>query len=335
MSQAFTAGTVTGGSPLTPAFPSQAETMLARYLVGGGYSTDGSQVTNRSGGQGPPCTWTCFGCGSPHPYSEYRNGNHVVVCPNRDNPGVREHATKNIEKMRENRKEKHIQNTKRKNLGTANFSHFDNASQQRIREQCLAAVGGHEVSDNNSAMSSVTGPGCRCGQGSSNRVFVVNVSVLAASTPLKQQMLISIQSNLPHIPIMFGEDLNDPNCLTICCMVDTCAALTTDSFHFFAAIAKHFPHCIMKIFAPQDYAPIILMGIVWNNKETVTTKLGVRFLFHLPYKTSDGNDSSFMVVTGPNVLVNTIIGLPFIKGTGMIIDTVDNVAKCRLSSIPH
>jgi hypothetical protein len=121
LSQAFTAGAVTGGSPLAPAFPSQAETMLACYLVGGGYSTDGSQVTNRSGGRGPPCLWTYFGCGGPHPYLEYRNGNHVVVCPNRDNPGVDEHAAKNIEKMRKNRKKKHIQNTRGRILGLPTF----------------------------------------------------------------------------------------------------------------------------------------------------------------------------------------------------------------------
>jgi hypothetical protein len=132
LSQAFTAGAVTRGSPLTPPFPIQAETTLVRYLVGSGYSTDGSWVTDRSGGQGPPCTWTCFGCGCPHPYSDYKNGNHVVVCPNRDNPGVRGHAAKNIEKMHRNRKKKHIQNTKRKNLGTANFSDFDKVGQQRI-----------------------------------------------------------------------------------------------------------------------------------------------------------------------------------------------------------
>jgi hypothetical protein len=56
LSQAFTAGAVTGGPPLAPTFPSQAETMLARYSAGGGYSTDGSWVTDRSGRQGPPCT---------------------------------------------------------------------------------------------------------------------------------------------------------------------------------------------------------------------------------------------------------------------------------------
>ncbi len=163
---------------------------------------------------------------------------------------------------------------------------------------------------------------------------MVDVSILAASTPLKPQMPILIQSNLPHIPIKFGADLTDPNCPTICCMVDTCAALRMRSFHFFAAIAKRFPHCVMKIFAPQDYASIVLMGIVWNKMETVTTKLEVGFLFCLSYKTLDSNNLSFMVATGPNVSVNTIIGLPFIKGTGMIIDTVNDVAECKYLDCP-
>ena len=145
---------------------------------------------------------------------------------------------------------------------------------------------------------------------------------------------ISIQSNLPHIPIKVGNDLNEPNCPTIRCAVDTCAALTTGSFHFFAAIAKRYLHCVQNIFAPQDYASIILMGIVWNKMEAVTTELDVGFLFRLPYKTSDGNHLSFMVATGPNVSVDTIIGLPFIKGIGMIIDTVDDMAECKCLKCP-
>ncbi len=35
-------------------------------------------------------------------FSELCDGTHVVVCPNRDNPGVRENVTKNIEKMGKN-----------------------------------------------------------------------------------------------------------------------------------------------------------------------------------------------------------------------------------------
>ena len=41
-----------------------------------------------------------------------------------------------------------------------------------------------------------------------------------------------------------------------------------------------------------------------------------------------------MVATGPNVLVNTIICLPFIKGIGMINDTVDDVADCKYLNCP-
>jgi hypothetical protein len=204
------------------------------------------------------------------------------------------------------------------------------------------AIGGHEVSENASAMSSVTGPGSyapsagrgRGRGGGGARIFVVDVTVLAATTPLKPQMSISIQSNLPHIPIKFGNDLNEPNCPTIRCAVDTYAALMTGSFHFFAAIAKRYPHCVQKIFAPQDYASIVLMGIVRNKTEAVTTELEVGFLFHLPYKTSDGDDLSFMVATGPHVLVNMIIGLPFIKGVGMIIDTVNDMAECKYLECP-
>ncbi len=64
-------------------------------------------------------------------------------------------------------------------------------------------------------------------------------------------------------------------------------------------------------------------------------ELEVGFLFRLPYKTSDGDESSFMVATGPNVSVNTIIGLSFIKGVRMIIDTVDDVAECKYIDCPH
>jgi hypothetical protein len=66
----------------------------------------------------------------------------------------------------------------------------------------------------------------------------------------------------------------------------------------------------------------------------VTTELEVGFLFCLPYKTSDGDDLSFIVATGPHVSVNMIVGLPFIKGVGMIINTVDNVAECKYLDCP-
>jgi hypothetical protein len=63
-------------------------------------------------------------------------------------------------------------------------------------------------------------------------------------------------------------------------------------------------------------------------------ELKVGFQFHLPYCTSGSDYLSLLVATGPNVSVNTIIGLLFIKATGMILDFVDDVAECKHLDCP-
>ncbi len=78
----------------------------------------------------------------------------------------------------------------------------------------------------------------------------------------------------------------------------------------------------------------MLSGIVQSNEESVTTKLEVGFLFNLPYRTSEGDTASLMVVTGPNISVNTIIRLLFMKVAGMILDLVDKVMDCRYLDCP-
>jgi hypothetical protein len=148
-------------------------------------------------------------------------------------------------------------------------------------------------------------------------------------------MPIAIHSNLTHIVMQFGTELDCPNSPSICCAVDLCAALLTGNFHFFAPLAKRFPHCLAKVYAPQDYAPIILSGVVQSHQdEAVTTDLEVGFQFHIPYKTTDGDKSSLMIATGPHVSINTILGLPFMQGTGMILDLVDNLAECKYLDCP-
>ena len=354
LSQAFHATSPSGGgkgTPIVGAYPSQAELTMQRYAPGG-HSTDGSASTPTGGGRSRRL-FACHGCGGPHAWTEYKNGEHIVICPNRDNPGVRENAKKNIEKMKANRQKRHRQNTKRKNLGTANFADFDVAGQDRIREQVLLSLHGpgRDVSGATSVSSSVTTPssiapahgggrGGGTGRGSpagrgGGRVFIVDVTVLAAGPTLKPMMPIAIHSNLPHIVMQFGPTLDCPNSPSIRCAVDSCAALSTGNFHYFASLAKRFPHCVARVFAPQDYAPIVLSGVVQSHQhEAVTTELEVGFQFHLPYKTSDGEESSLLIATGPHVSVNTILGLPFMQGTGMILDLVDNLAECKYLNCP-
>jgi hypothetical protein len=48
------------------------------------------------------------------------------------------------------------------------------------------------------------------------------------------------------------------------------AVLPTGNFHFVAALAKKFPHCVAKLYVPQNYNPIVLSGIVQRGGESVT-----------------------------------------------------------------
>ena len=83
--QSFFSGSDTRG---VSAFPSQAKTTLTKYYQSGG---------NRGGsGWGERRPLTCFGCGGPHPWSEYIEGKHVVKCPHKLNPGVQDNAQRGI-----------------------------------------------------------------------------------------------------------------------------------------------------------------------------------------------------------------------------------------------
>jgi hypothetical protein len=79
------------------------------------------------------------------PWAEFCDGQHIVVCPNQDNPGVRNNAKRIVDCMKANHQKCFKQNTKRKNLGIANFSDFDKAGQQRIQEQVLQAMGNCKI----------------------------------------------------------------------------------------------------------------------------------------------------------------------------------------------
>jgi hypothetical protein len=139
-----------------------------------------------------------------------------------------------------------------------------------------------------------------------------------------------------HIILELGSQLGDANIPAIRAVVDTAAALTTGNLHFFTAIAKAYPHTIQAIYTPKDYSSISLSGIVEDiNGQSITTNLTVAFSFHLPYITRKGAPTTFLIAVGPNVTVNTILGLPFIQQTKMIIDAVDQVAElCSLDAPP-
>jgi hypothetical protein len=93
-------------------------------------------------------------------------------------------------------------------------------------------------------------------------ILIANVQVLSSANLSKDILPVPIISNLPHILLKFGTLLDDPDCPSVRCLVDTGATLTTGNFHYVAAIAKRFPHCVAKVYGPDNYNAIVLSGII-------------------------------------------------------------------------
>ncbi len=165
-------------------------------------------------------------------------------------------------------------------------------------------------------------------------ILVINVSVLSSASHNKSILPAPIVTNFPHIHLQLGTKLDCPKCPLLRCVVDMAATLMMGHFHFVAAVAKRYPHCVAKTFVPKDYNPIILSGIVQQGGKSVTMELTVGFQFHLPYLANDGLPTSIVIATGPHLTVNTIVGLPFIQATQAIIDLSDKVADLHAIDAP-
>jgi hypothetical protein len=137
---------------------------------------------------------------------------------------------------------------KPKNLTTANFSKFDAASQERIRNQVLSVS--TDTASFTLSINGVTGGTSVATPAKSATakyvVFLYNAQAL--NTDIHHPVLpFSIQSIMPHIHLQLCTNLKDSSCPRICCVVDTAAALCTGNHHFFAAIAKQYPQCVLSI----------------------------------------------------------------------------------------
>jgi hypothetical protein len=154
--------------------------------------------------------------------------------------------------------------------------------------------------------------------------------VVMSTQSSKPQIPIAIHSPMPHLTLQTGTSTEEKECLGLRCMINTGASLSTANFHYMEAVVRQYPQILKAIYLPEDYAAIILSGIVTSSAATpITTELSVGFEIHLPYVTKDGNDTSLLVAAGPDVAVNLILGLPFIKATGMIVDFIDNVCDAK------
>ena len=80
-----------------------------------------------------------------------------------------------------------------------------------------------------------------------------------------------------------GTSKEEKDCPGLRCMLDTGASLSTANFHYMEAVAvvRQYPQILKAIYLPEDYAAIILSGIVTSSAVApITTELSVGFEIH-------------------------------------------------------
>ena len=183
------------------------------------------------------------------------------------------------------------------------------------------------ASDDTSVTSTLTGA---TGAKRGSITLLQDVVILASGPTSKPPIPVVIHSPMAHLTLLTGCVNQERDCPNLRCVLDSGAALSTTNFHFMEAVIGQFPHILKKIYLPDDYAAIVLSGIVHTpDSLPVTTELSVGFEIHLPYTIKDGSSTSLLVAVGPDVAVNLILVLLFIKAMGMVTDFVDNVCEAK------
>jgi hypothetical protein len=260
---------------------SMAETTLQQYC------DDATQVSFESKGTaGKP---KCFGCDGPHPWLKLTHSKYTVVCPNADEPGIREKAELNIRKYQARKKTNLRNNKKCRNLNTVNWEDIPEKQREVLAAQHRTLIIMSNPSIASSASSTLTGglgPSIIC---RSNITLHQDVVILSTQSS-KSQIPIAIHSPMPHLRLQTGTSKEEKDCLALRCMFDTGAFLNTANFHYMVAVVRQYPHILKAMYLPDDYAAIILSSIITSpTKAPITTKLSVGFELHLPYVTMDGN----------------------------------------------
>ena len=199
----FLAGTPSGETAMS--FPSIAKQTITRY-TGGNDSTKGSGTT-----VGRFIKLKCWGCGLPHPWSKKEKGKFMVICPNANKPGIREHAAAQIKDFQERKGHKHARGSKLKNVNTLNWEDIPTEHRAVLLQQ--HHTGSVVTTDGGSVASLITGATTTrsLGKRVSHITLHQDAIVLAGLSSLPP-ISVAIHSPMAYITLQTGTAHNEKDC---------------------------------------------------------------------------------------------------------------------------
>jgi hypothetical protein len=164
-------------------------------------------------------------------------------------------------------------------------------------------------------------------------MYTVLVPTFHEQSASQPPMPVAIDNGLPHISIHFGDKQDPSGDHHFACLLDTCAALNTGHLTYHLWLASRYPQCVAELIHCDDpnkpFEALRLLGAVADSTTLSTHgRLTTVIRYYTPY-IQRGNDKRPVILSfalGPDVTVNTIIGLPTIDSFGLRIDLITNRA---------
>jgi hypothetical protein len=172
-------------------------------------------------------------------------------------------------------------------------------------------------------------------------LFTVTVPILQERSASRPPMPVAIDNGLPHIDIRIGDQQDPSSNHHFACLLDTCAALNTgyNKYHFW--LASVYPHCVAELIHCDDpenpFEAARLLGAVADST-TVDLSTHGRLTSVIRYFTpyTIGNTKQPVIISfglGPDVSVNSILGLPSIDSFNLNINLGTNRAYSSICDI--
>ena len=149
------------------------------------------------------------------------------------------------------------------------------------------------------------------------------------STSTRDPLPVPIDSNLPAIELPFGRDFDEIIRNILAC-ADTGAGATCGKSLVFGTFTARFPYTVKcsVVASETGYSPITLSGIVKEDcMNSTCTKLPMAITFRLPFHTIDNKSCMLTVSVGPDVAVNFLLRLPFVKQARATINFEANIVR--------
>jgi hypothetical protein len=215
------------------------------------------------------------------------------------------------------------------------FSTYPKSKKRKAQTAMTSLFDGVNANDLKAFLSSRSPEKKKAKQSSSNEfgdsICLTTLLCFPANMASKPLLPINIDCHLPHFDLAVGQR-NTVSIFKLSLAFDTCAVTNVGWSNYHLAIAKKFPKIVKSLtWAKDQFTLLTLSGVVSpedakpDSEKRHQTILPAIIEYHMPYLSKSGSATSFKVAIGPNIAVNTIIGMSMIKAGKFSLDVKDNI----------